>query len=134
MNNSKKDYVVIPLTTPNKNKSRYLAKSKFNLIPFIYYTLTAEKVGDILFSAERESESNDRYIYIFNSNGNFIYYLGFKLDKLDASLKQGFNLYAQLFEVTEEIVDKCEEDYLKHSLIFSRTYYIYFTDKKIILD
>jgi hypothetical protein len=134
MNHNKKYYIVIALCSFDKNKSRYLANSIFNLIPFIYYTLTAKKVGDILFSTERESESSDRYIYIFNSNGNFIYYLGFELDKLDASLKEEFDLSVQLFELTEEIVDKCEEDYLKHSLIFSRIYYIYFTDKKIILD
>jgi len=133
MNHNKNYYIVTALCSFDKNKPRYLANSIFNLIPFIYYTLTAKKVGDILFSTERESESSDRYIYIFNSNGNFIYYLGFELDKLDASLKEEFDLSVHLFELTEEIV-KCEEDYLKHSLIFSRINYIYFTDKKIILD
>jgi hypothetical protein len=58
--------------------------------------------------------------------------LGFELDKLDAKLKEGFDLYTQLYELTEEIIDRCEEDNKKHSLTFYRTYYIYFTDKKII--
>jgi hypothetical protein len=56
--------------------------------------------------------------------------LGFELDQLNA--KEGFDLFTQLIELTEEIIDHCEKDKLKHSLTFSSTYYIYFTDKNVI--
>jgi hypothetical protein len=56
--------------------------------------------------------------------------LGFDVKRLYPRLKEEDEFYALLNKLTDEIVDKCREDYKKHAsnITFPSTYYILFTD------